>query len=62
MPSIDYYYQTMKQIIPMIPLEAVNEVIKQFIPANDSNIVILNFNNEKEGNVYPTRGTASRCS
>ena len=55
MPSIDYYYQTMKQIIPMIPLEAVNEVIKQFIPANDSNIVILNFNNEKEGNVYPTR-------
>jgi len=54
-PSIDYYYTTMKQLVPMIPVEAVNEVMKELVPANDSNIVIINFNNEKEGNAYPTK-------
>ena len=55
MPSIDYYCTTMKQLVPNIPLEAVNEYIKELLPANDSNMVIVNFNNEKEGNVYPTK-------
>lgn len=54
-PSIDDYYATMKQVIPMIPVEAVNQVMAMLIPANDSNMVILSFNNEKEGNVYPTK-------
>lgn len=54
MPSIDYQYQTMKQLVPMIPVEAVNEVMKELVPPNDTNLVIMNFNNEKEGNVYPT--------
>ncbi len=54
MPSIDYTYQLMKQMVPAIPVEAVNEYIKQAIPANDSNVVIINFNTEKEGSVYPT--------
>ena len=54
MTGIEYSYQTMKQIIPMIPLEAINEQIKELVSKNDSNMVILNFNNEKEGNVYPT--------
>lgn len=53
-PSIDYYYQTMKQLVPMLPVEAVNEVMKDLVPANDSNMVIISLNNEKEGNVYPT--------
>ena len=39
----------------MIPVEAVNQVMAMLIPANDSNMVILSFNNEKEGNVYPTK-------
>ena len=39
---------------PVIPVDAVNGLMKQLVPANDSNLVILNFNNEKEGNVYPT--------
>ena len=55
MPSIDYTYQLMKQMVPAIPVEAVNEYMKQLIPKNDSNVVIVNFNNEKEGVVYPTR-------
>ena len=54
-PSIDYLYTTMKQLVPMIPLEAVNGLMKELLPANDSNMVIINFNNEKEGNVYPTK-------
>ncbi len=54
MPGIEYSYQTMKQIVPMIPLEAINEQIKELVSKSDSNMVIINFNNEKEGNVYPT--------
>lgn len=51
---IEFDYHTMKQIVPMIPIEAINEAMKKFVPANDSNMVIINFNTEKEGNVYPT--------
>ncbi len=54
MPSIDFYYETMKQLVPMIPVEAINEVMKQLVPEEEKNLVIINFNNEKEGNVYPT--------
>ena len=54
-PSIDFTYQTMKQIVPMIPLEALNETIKQLVSKNDSNLVVACFQNEKEGNTYPTR-------
>ena len=53
-PSIDDDYQLMKQIVPVLPLEAINEVMKQFVPQNDSNMVVLSFNQEKEGAVYPT--------
>ena len=53
-PSLDDYYQVMKQLVPMMPVEAVNQLMQQFIPANDSNLVVLNMNQEKEGAVYPT--------
>lgn len=54
MPDIDFTYQTMKQIVPAIPLEAINQVLPSLVSQNDTNLVIINFNNEKEGNVYPT--------
>ena len=54
MPSIEFTYPVMKQIVPMIPVEAINEMMKELVPENDSNMVIINFNNEAEGNVYPT--------
>lgn len=54
MPGIDFKYQTMKKVIPAIPLEVVNHVLPELVTENDSNLVILNFNNEKAGNVYPT--------
>ena len=53
-PSIDFIYQTMKQLVPALPLELVNTVMKQLVSPSDTNLVVLNFNNEKEGAVYPT--------
>ena len=53
-PSLDDEYMMLKQIIPAIPLEAINEAMKEYVPANDSNVVVLTLLNEKEGNVYPT--------
>ena len=54
MPSIDYTYATMKQMVPMIPLEAINELMKQLVLTNDSNLVVYSVNTEKEGATYPT--------
>ena len=48
-PSIDYTYETMKQIVPMLPLEAVNSVMKELVLPTDTNLVVLSFNTEKEG-------------
>ena len=53
-PSLDYYYATMKQVVPMLPLEAVNMVMKQLVAQSDTNLVVLNFNTEKDGLTYPT--------
>ena len=54
-PSLDDFYMFMKQMVPMIPLEAINEVAAQMARQNDSNLVILSMNVEKDGAVYPTR-------
>lgn len=53
-PSIDFEYETMKQLIPMLPLQAINETMKQFVPETNENMVLINFNNEAEGATYPT--------
>ena len=53
MPSLDYTYNLMKKLVPDIPLEAVNQVLPELFLKNDSNLVIINFNNEKDGSVYP---------
>ena len=54
MPSIDFEHTVMSQLVPAIPVEAINEFAKELEIKNDSNIVIVNFNNEADGNVYPT--------
>ena len=53
-PSIDYTYTTMKQLVPAIPIENINALIKELVSDSDKNLVVLSFNNEKEGAVYPT--------
>ena len=53
-PSIDDYYQLMKQLVPAIPVDAINAVMRQLVPQSDSNLVVVNFNQEKDGAAYPT--------
>ncbi len=53
-PSLDDYYEVMKQIVPMMPAEAINQLMQQLVTATDSNMVVLNMNQEKDGAVYPT--------
>ena len=54
LPSLDFTFTTMKQLIPNLPVEAVNQVMGQMVPADNKNLIVVNFNNEKEGAVYPT--------
>ena len=54
MQSIDDDYQLMTMLSKSIPVEAVNAFMAECVLKNDTNVVILNFNNEAEGTVYPT--------
>ena len=60
-PSIDDEYAMMKQIIPALPLEYINMYMKELVPQNDSNMVVLLMLNEKEGNVYPTEASVKKA-
>jgi zinc protease len=60
-PSIDMTYETMKQLVPMMPVEAINELMKEMVSKNDSNMVVLNMNQEKEGAVYPTEESLKKA-
>lgn len=53
-PSTEDYCQTMRRIVPSITLEELNRTFRQLVPENDSNLVILSFNHEAEGQVYPS--------
>ena len=59
--SIDDYYTLMKQIMPAIPLEVVNEYMKELVPASDTNMVVITMLSEKEGNVYPTEASLKKA-
>lgn len=54
LPSIDFSYQVMSQVVPMISVEMVNSILPELVGKSDTNMVIVNFNNEADGNVYPT--------
>lgn len=53
MPSIEQEYKLWNQIAPMIPVEAINYVLPELVSKDDKNVVIINFNPEKEGTVLP---------
>ena len=52
--SIEMDYMIYNQLAPMIPIEAINEVMPQLIQTTDTNLVVINFNPEKEGVTLPT--------
>jgi zinc protease len=54
MPSIETQYQLANAIIPRIPLEAVNEMAKELISNRDTNLVVVEQAQEKEGKTYVT--------
>ncbi len=60
-PSLDDYYQLMKQIVPMMPIDAVNEIMKGLFSDSDTNMVVLNMNQEKDGAVYPTEASLKKA-
>ena len=52
-PGIEWEHQNMKNIVPMLPLEAINQAFPQLI--TDNNRAIALFMPEKEGLQYPTK-------
>ena len=53
-PSIEDEYQIMSMIAPQIPVDIVNQLIPGIISTDGENLVVMNFNQEKDGAVYPT--------
>ena len=53
-PSIEQKYNIMNQYVPMLPVDVVNQMMPGFITTDGQNLVIMNFNQEKDGAVYPT--------
>ena len=51
-PGAENYYGIMSQVVPSIPIEAINEWMKQLI--REDNVVLSVFCPEKEGMTYPT--------
>ncbi|MBR5170653.1 MAG: insulinase family protein [Muribaculaceae bacterium] len=54
MPSIEQEYQIMSQYAPMLPVDLVNQIMPGLISTTGENLVVVNFNQEKDGAVYPT--------
>lgn len=53
MPGIENEYAMMSQIVPGIPVEAINGMAKELV--SDKNMVVAIVGPEKEGLVYPTK-------
>ena len=54
MPSIEQEYQIMNMIVPQIPVDYINQMLPELITTDGKNLVVMNFNQEKDGAVYPT--------
>ena len=52
--SIEQTYEIMNQLVPYLSVELVNNMFGEYISNTDENLVVLNFNQEKDGAVYPT--------
>ena len=52
--SIETEYELMNMLAPNVPVEAINQIAASLISDNDHNLVIMNFNQEKDDAVYPT--------
>lgn len=53
-PSLEDEYKLMNQLAPSIPLDAINQAMKQLIPEGDKNLAVLIMGQEKEGVSLPS--------
>ncbi|MCF0198215.1 MAG: insulinase family protein, partial [Bacteroidaceae bacterium] len=53
MPGLEMEYQLYNAMLPQVPVEAVNQVFAQLMSKDDTNLVVLSMNPEKEGFVQP---------
>ncbi len=53
-PSIETEYQMVNSIAPNLPIELINQYVKDLICANDTNLVVFNMAQEKDGKQYLT--------
>ena len=56
-PSLEERYQIISALAQQLPVDIVNQVIRQMIPENDKNLLAFYMQQEKEGNVF----TLERC-
>ncbi|MGM9787470.1 MAG: M16 family metallopeptidase [Candidatus Cryptobacteroides sp.] len=53
-PGIETEYALMNQLAPNLPVELVNELVKQLVPTGGKNLVVVNMLPEKDGLTYPS--------
>ena len=53
-PSIETVYQMANAIAPNLPIELINEYVKELVCASDTNLVAFNMAQEKDGKQYVT--------
>ena len=51
---IETYYQVMQQLVPNIPVEAVNQALPELISDQDKNLIVMIWGREADGLAYPT--------
>ena len=51
-PSLEEYYRIMSQVVPSVPLEAINQLAAEFISDNNRAVVLMG--NEEQRPTYPT--------
>jgi len=54
MPGIEMEYQLYNALLPQLDVETVSQTFQELVSPNDSNLVIMAMNPEKEGYVQPT--------
>ena len=53
-PPLDILYQIMQQIVPNIPVEAINEALPELISDTGKNLVVVEWAREADDLTYPT--------
>lgn len=53
--AIEDNYQMLQQFSPMLPVDIMNQYIAELVQENDTNLVVMSFNQDKEGVILPQK-------